>query len=211
MSVELIRFWKSLLACACSSILTFSSWLTVRSSSLTDCSSSLLVSSSSAAERSSSLIACSSSLDAFNSSACVSCCSIVARSCVLHAGEFVLQLARRIAGLSGDAGRSAAASAASAGTSSNSTRKKPRAGSSSRSTGRTRRLTRAVRSSSRSVEPAGFDVAALAARPGTARCAVRAAAPGRTAFSSECDGSPPGELQVLPGTSARGARCRAPR
>ncbi len=79
-SVELIRFWKSLLASRSSSILTLSSWFTVVSSSLTDCSSSLLVSSSSAAERSSSLLACSSSFDALASSTCVSYCSITVRS-----------------------------------------------------------------------------------------------------------------------------------
>ena len=80
MSAELMKFWRSLLDSASSSILIFSSWLTVVSSSLTDWSSSLLVSSSSAAERSSSLIACSSSLPAFDSSACVSYCSTVTRS-----------------------------------------------------------------------------------------------------------------------------------
>ena len=42
MSVELIRFWKSLLLRRSSSSLILSSWLTVLSSSLTDCSSSLL-------------------------------------------------------------------------------------------------------------------------------------------------------------------------
>ena len=79
-SVDAMKFCRSLLTIIASSILVLSSWLTVESSSLIDCSSSLLVSSSSVVERSSSLIACSSSFDAFSSSFCVSYCSIVVRS-----------------------------------------------------------------------------------------------------------------------------------
>jgi hypothetical protein len=64
-----------------SSTFSFSSLLTVVSSSLTDCNSSFEVSISSEAERSSSFIACNSSLAALDSSACVSYISTVARSC----------------------------------------------------------------------------------------------------------------------------------
>ncbi len=55
------------------SSLLFSSALTVRSSSLIDCSSSREVSSSSAVERYSSLVDCSSSLAARNSWTVTSC------------------------------------------------------------------------------------------------------------------------------------------
>ena len=67
-SVAAIRFCRSLWARDTLSSLSFSSLLTVCSSSLIDCSSSLLVSSSSEVDRYSSLIDCSSSFAARSSS-----------------------------------------------------------------------------------------------------------------------------------------------
>ena len=135
-SVELTRFRMSLCDCACSSILIFSSWLTVVSSSLMDCSSSLLVSSSSADDRSSSLMACSSSLDAFSSSVCASYCSVVDRSCSLtrcSSSSRWWTAAAAGATCSDTGGVSVSAGVCS----SKNMRKKPRTGSPWRSTGLT--------------------------------------------------------------------------
>ena len=131
-SVELIRFWKLLFVTASSSILIFSSWLTVVSSSLTDCSSSLLVSSSSAADRSSSLVACSSSFDAFASSTWVSYCSTVARSCAFNRSSSSSSCCAVsvVSGPESCTVGGATVPASDASCSRNRTRKNPRAGSS---------------------------------------------------------------------------------
>ena len=204
MSVELIRFWMSLVDCACSSILTFSSWLTVRSSSLTDCSSSLLVSSSSVAERSSSLIACSSSFDAFSSSAWVSYCSMVAAQLRLAAVP-------------------ASSSSCRAGSRGRDRDRRRRVGRRSGSgfleqheEEAARRVVLAQHRPDRQVRPRDAAVVGVAASGLRPRrwCAAAAAwysavrsssrSSGRTAFSRLCDGSPPANCRYRP---ARAERC----
>ena len=104
-AVAAIRLCRSLLACASSSTLPFSSRLTVESSSLIDCSSSRPVSSSSVAERSSSFIACSSSLLAFSSSVEPSYCSHGVAQVRLQPLDLALELARGVGPLRGSGRR----------------------------------------------------------------------------------------------------------
>ena len=96
-SVEFTRLRMSLVVCDCSSILIFSSWFTVVSSSLTDWSSSLLVSSSSAEDRSSSLLACSSSFEDLSSSVCASVLFHGGLELLLESSQLLLEMDRRVA------------------------------------------------------------------------------------------------------------------
>ena len=77
MSLLLSRLLRSLLATSSSRTFPSSCWLTVMSSSLSDCNSSLELSSSSLSERSSSLVVTTSSLDTFRFSLVVSNRSMV--------------------------------------------------------------------------------------------------------------------------------------
>ena len=195
-SVELTRLRMSLFDWACSSILTFSSWLTVVSSSLIDCSSSLLVSSSSADDRSSSLIACSSSFEALSSSVWASYCSTVDRSWALTLTALLRAAAPRPP--TAPPARRAATRGRGAEASSNSTRKKPRAGSPSRSTGLTVIVDRLRRFIDAQREAVRFDVGA----------APRGLVEGRPQLEPQLGAHGPqqvvrgfaaGELQVAPG------------